>query len=368
MLSPSKVRSQIFVTKTYLPSKEEYNSYLDLIWASNWVTNNGPLVQKLEEQLCSKLSLQHFQYVSNGTVALQLALKVLAIKGEIITTPFSYVATTNSIFWENCRPVFVDVDAENLCLNVRKIEEAITSQTTAILATHVFGLPCAVEEIEAIAKRHNLKVIYDAAHAFGVKYKGRSLLSFGDASTVSFHATKVFHTIEGGGVIMPSKEMDEKVYAAKAFGHIGDDFQSVGINGKNSEFHAAIGLCNLNVIDQVLEGRRKVSEAYDKHLNFERISSLKPGDEVDYNYGYYPVIFDSEESLLKVFKALEIEEVYPRRYFYPSLNKLPFHTGADCPVSEDVSERIACLPLYHDLPLNDVERIALIINKTLAEK
>lgn len=368
MLSPVEATSKIFVTKTYLPAQKDYQSYLDQIWASNWVTNNGPLVQKLEEQLCHHLDLNHFQYVSNGTTALQLALKVLGVTGDIITTPFSYVATTNSIFWENCRPVFVDIEADKLCLNAEIIEEAITPETTAILATHVFGLPCAVEEIEAVAKKHKLKVIYDAAHAFGVKYKGRSLLSFGDASTVSLHATKVFHTIEGGGVIMPSQEMDDKIYAAKAFGHVGDDFQSVGINGKNSEFHAAIGLCNLKVIDQVIERRKFVTEAYDSLLDFDKITPLKPGEDVEYNYGYYPVIFESEEALLKVFKGLEGEEVYARRYFYPSLNKLPFHTGADCPVSEDISKRIACLPLYHDLALSDVERIAHSINQSLAEQ
>lgn len=356
----------INVTKTYLPKKEDYLKYLELIWETNTVTNNGPLVQELEAELCNKLRLKHLQYVANGTIALQIAIKALNLTGEIITTPFSYVATTNCIFWENLKPKFVDINPVTLCIDSRKIEEAITAETSAILATHVFGIPCDVEKIEKIAKKHNLKVIYDAAHAFGVKKNGISLLKYGDISTVSFHATKVFHTIEGGAVVTSDSELNNQVFSSKAFGHIGSNYINIGINGKNSELHAAIGLCNLRVIDLIIAKRKEITQTYQSLLNNECLKLIKPGPEVLYNYAYFPVLISTEEKLKSLMIILSDNQIFPRRYFYPSLNKLPFFkTNKICPISEDISKRILCLPLYHDLSILDVKRICQIINKKL---
>ncbi len=355
----------IQVTKSFLPPLQEYQDFLTQIWESNWLTNHGPLSLKLEKNLKDHLGLSHLQYVSNGTVALQLALKVLKIKGEVITTPFSYVATTNAILWENCTPVFVDIDPDTLCIDPQKIEEKITEKTMAIMPTHVFGIPCDVDKIGEIASRHNLKVIYDAAHAFGVNINGESVLKHGDISTLSFHATKVFHTVEGGAVVAENDEIDELIFRAKAFGHVGNEYFGVGINGKNSELHAAMGLCNLKYADQVKKARAHTCQIYREALGNSNLNFVQPPDNVDYNHAYCPVLFEDENQLLKVFDALADEAVYPRRYFYPSLNRLPFHLGEDCPVSQNVSPRVACLPLSHDLPEGDVQRISYHILKAL---
>lgn len=352
----------INVTKTFLPPIDEYKVYLEQIWANNQLTNQGPLLNKLEGKLKSYLNVENFQYVTNGTIALQIALKALDINyGEIITTPFSYVATTSSILWEKCKPVFVDIESNNFTIDASKIETAITNKTKAIMAVHVFGYACDVEKIQAIADKYNLKVIYDAAHAFASNYKCKSLLSYGDISTCSFHSTKLFHTVEGGGCIVKDSAVNEKLNLIKRFGHIGDEHYCLGINAKQSELHAAMGLSILPYINNILDERKKISEKYDSLL---RNNVKKPAkqDGLDYNYAYYPVVFQSEKQLLEIFGKLSASGIYPRRYFYPSLNKLEYVKGESCPISEDISKRIACLPLYLGLEEQHIQKIVKIIN------
>lgn len=357
----------INVTKTFLPDQEKYLQYVREIWDRGYLTNNGPLLQELEAQLKAYLHVDHLYFCGNGTIVLQIAIKALEITGEVITTPFSYCATSNAILWENCTPIFVDIDRDTFNINPDLIEQAITPATTAILATHVYGNPCDVEKIEQIAKKHNLKVVYDAAHAFGVTYKGKSLLSYGDISTCSFHATKVFHTIEGGALISNHPELDHKLSLLRAFGHRGDEsYYFAGINGKNSEFHAAMGLCNLPHVPEIIATRKEVFVAYDSLLNWDILERPVRASEVEYNYAYYPLVFPSEQIMKRTMEALAEEEIIPRRYFYPSLNTLPFMPQQiACPISEDISLRVLCLPLYVGLPHEDIERISAIINKCL---
>lgn len=356
----------INVTKSYLPPQEEYNEYLKGIWQRVHLTNHGPLVVELEEKLKEFLGVKHLFFLNNGTIALQIAIKALDLKGEIITTPFSYVATTSSIAWENCKPVFADIHPETYCLDPAKIEARITPQTSAILATHVYGNPCDVEAIQKVANKHKLKVIYDAAHAFGVTYKNSSVLNFGDISTLSFHATKLFHTIEGGAIITNDDQLAHKISYMRNFGHNGsEDFWGVGINGKTSEFNAAMGLCILPKMAEIVAKRRLLSEKYDKLL--AGLGLVKPliDSKVVYNYSYYPIIFKSEKDLLKVKSILNAANIYPRRYFYPSLNTLNYVDNDAMPISEDISTRVLCLPLYYDLREVEVQMIANTIVKTL---
>ena len=353
----------INVTKTYLPDFDKYVATLKKAWDNAWITNNGPLVVELEHKLKEYLGVDNLLFCGNGTVVLQMAMKALDITKEVITTPFSYVATTNTILWEGSKPVFVDIEKNSCCIDANKIEAAITEDTQAIMATHVYGFPCNVEQIEKVAQKYNLKVIYDGAHAFGCNYKGKSVLAFGDVSTCSFHATKVFHTVEGGCIIANDASVHEKLMLYRSFGHLGDDYYSIGINGKNSEFHAAMGLCNLPEISNIIQSRKNVFDYYNSRLNFSEIE--RPFCEVDfsYNYAYYPVVFKTEEALLKVRKSLLDNQISTRRYFYPSLNELPFLAEqAKCPVSESISRRVLSLPLYVDLPEAEVKRIAGIIN------
>ncbi|CAN5443015.1 DegT/DnrJ/EryC1/StrS family aminotransferase [soil metagenome] len=352
------------VTKPYLPQREAYEAYIKSIWQRGWLTNSGPLVLELEAKLSDYLQIPHVLLLNNGTIALQIALKALGIKGDVITTPFSYVATTSSIVWEGCRPVFVDIDPETLNLDAKKIEAAITPRTEAILATHVYGNPCDVEEIAAIAKKHNLKVIYDAAHAFGTIYKGKSLYAYGDISTASFHATKLFHTIEGGAVITENAATSAKMALLRNFGHTSPvSFDGVGINGKVSEFHAAMGLLVLNDIDQIIAKRAELSNRYTEKLVGTALKRPAIFDlaNTSYNHAYYPVIFPNEVSLLKVMQNLEKHEIFTRRYFFPSLNTINYVDNAPCPVSEDFSTRVLCLPLYHTLTIDEVDTIAKLI-------
>lgn len=354
----------INVTKTYLPPLEEYTEYLKSIWDSGFVTNRSPLVLELEQKLKEYLQVPQLLFVNNGTTALQIAIKALDLKGEIITTPFSYVATTSSIVWENCMPVFVDIDENSLCINANLIEQAITEKTSAILATHVYGIPCEVEKIEKIAQKYKLKVIYDAAHCFGVQYKGQSLLNYGDIATLSFHATKLFHTGEGGGIVTKDKDLFHKIYYMHNFGHNGpEDFFGVGINGKSSELHAIMGLCVLPKIDDLIAKRKEISEYYDNNLaSLDLKRPILPKETV-YNYAYYPIIFESEEQLLKVKDKLNQEDIFPRRYFYPSLNTLSYVEKQTCKVSDDISKRVLCLPLFYELNLNDIQIITNILKK-----
>ena len=362
----TQLKEKIYVTKSFMPPKEEYFNYVNQIYHNGQLTNQGPMLKELESKLSSYLQVENFHYVTNGTIALQIALKALDIEdGEIITTPFSYVATTSSILWEKCKPVFVDIEPDNFTIDVNKIEQAITPHTKAIMAVHVFGYACDVEKIQDIANKYNLKVIYDAAHAFGSVYKDKSLLNYGDISTCSFHATKLFHTIEGGACIVKERNISQKLDLIKRFGHNGDEHFCLGINAKQSEFNAAMGLANFPYIDEIIEKRKIISEIYDKELG-NLVQRPKKQEFLKYNYAYYPVVFKSEDDLLKVFNALNKEGIYPRRYFYPSLNKLPYLKNyKSCSVSEDVCSRIACLPLYPMLDLDDISRICQIIKEVL---
>jgi dTDP-4-amino-4,6-dideoxygalactose transaminase len=353
----------INVTKAFLPPLEEYTAYLQGVWDRGHLTNSGPLVLELEAKLRHQLGVKHLFFVSNGTIALQIAIKALSLKGDILTTPFSYVATTSSIAWEGCNPVFVDIEEDSLCLDPTLLEQSITPQTSAIIATHVYGNPCDVEAIAEIAERHNLPVIYDAAHAFGVEYKGRPLLSYGTVSTISFHATKLFHTVEGGAIVTNDDGLAHKIAYMRNFGHNGPEaFWGVGVNGKNSEFHAAMGLAVLPYVQRIIERRRELSELYDNLLVDSGVTRPAIRSDTKYNYAYYPVLLPSEEKLLNVQARLVANDITPRRYFYPSLSELPYANEYRMMVSEDTSRRVLCLPLYYELSSNEVELIADIIN------
>ncbi len=356
----------INVTKPFLPPLEKYQEYVGGIWERNWITNHGPLVTALEQKLREYLGVEHLLFLANGTVALQIAIKAFELKGEIITTPFSYVATTSSIVWEGCKPVFVDIDPETLNIDASKIEANITPNTSAILATHVYGNPCDIDTIQAIAEKYKLKVIYDAAHCFGTTYKGRSVYTYGDISTASFHATKLFHTGEGGAVFTNDSEVLKKLALLRNFGHLSPvDFGLAGINGKNSELHAAMGLSVFPYIDSILEKRKELSECYNNRLDRLNLTKIKIQEGAGFNYAYYPVIFESEESLLKADLLLKEHNIVPRRYFYPSLNTLVYVEHKAMPVSEAVCKRVLCLPLYHDLSINDIDFIAKLIHQSL---
>jgi dTDP-4-amino-4,6-dideoxygalactose transaminase len=319
----------------------------------------------LELKLKEYLGLDHLLFCSNGTIVLQMALKALGITKEVITTPFSYVATTNAILWEGCKPVFVDIREDSFCIDESKIEAAITKDTEAILATHVYGLPCNIEAIDSIAKKYNLKVIYDAAHAFGCTYKGKSLLDYGDVSTCSFHATKLYHTVEGGSVTARDPEIQRKLFLYRSFGHIGDDYFSEGINAKNSEFHAAMGLAVLPYINNIIEGRKIVTQAYDAILPSVLKKPFSNVSDFEYNYAYYPIIFETENQLIKAKQKLSEISINARRYFYPSLNELPQikNSKSSCPISEDISKRVLSLPLYPGF--GQMEKVIDIIKNSL---
>lgn len=347
------------VTQPFLPPKEDYLKYLDGIWKRQWLTNMGPLASQLEMELKDFLEINHLLFVTNGTVAIQMAIKALGLSGEIITTPFSFVATTSSIVWENCEPKFVDICPQSLCIDAGKIEEAITDKTSAILATHVYGNPCDVEKIEQIAQKHHLKVIYDAAHSFGVKVNGKSIFEYGDISTCSLHSTKLYHSVEGGLIVTKDAELLKKLAYIRNFGISGyDSFSELGLNGKNSEFHAAMGLANLNYTQKIHHKRKELTETYDeklKNLNAKKIVWHSNADE---NYAYYPIILESEELLLKIKEHLDLNEIFTRRYFYPSLSSsLPYLPKLELPITEDISKRVLCLPLYYDLTVEEVDLI-----------
>lgn len=351
------------VTKCFLPPIELYTEWVQKAYDKQWLTNRGELVQLLEERLKGYLGVEWMTVTNNGTIPLQIALKLLGKGGEIITTPFSYVATTAAIVWENCTPVFVDIHPEYLTIDETKIESAITEKTTCILATHVFGNPCAVDVIEAIAKKHNLYVIYDAAHAFGVTYQGQSIFNYGDVSTCSFHATKLFHTGEGGAMFAKDSEIRHQLFYSHNFGHNGPlDFYGLGINGKISELHAAMGLAVFESIETIIAARKKIVAFYNEHLDFTRLQKLKIRQNTDWNYSYYPVLFESEKKLLEVVTLLNENGIFPRRYFCPSLNTIDYVKGVAMPVSESVASRVLCLPLYVGLEYNAIEKISNLIN------
>lgn len=356
----------ITVTKTFLPPIEDYNRQVQRAWKNQWLTNRGQLVLELEEKLKGFLKTSSILITNNGTIPLQIALKLLGNGGEIITTPFSYVATTAAIVWENCTPVFVDIHPDYLTIDETKIEAAITSKTTTILATHVFGNPCAIEIIEKIAQKYKLKVIYDAAHCFGVKYNGKSIFEYGDISSCSFHATKLFHTGEGGALFCNDIALMRQSFYSHNFGHNGPlAFHGLGINGKISELQAAMGLAVLPYIEHIVDERKKVVEYYDIHLNFACLKKMKLREDTQWNYSYYPLVFKNEAQLLQTQKILNDQSIFPRRYFYPSLNTIGYTKGQSMPISESIASRILCLPLYVGLEVNELEKICKIINQTV---
>lgn len=350
------------VTKSFLPPIDEYIAQVKRAYDNQWLTNRGELVRELEDKLAKYLSLDTSKILitNNGTIPIQIALKLLGNEGEIITTPFSYVATTSAIVWENCTPVFVDIHPEFLTIDETKIEAAITDKTTCILATHVFGNPCNIEAIEEIAQKHNLKVIYDAAHCFGVQYNGKSIFEYGDISTCSFHATKLFHTGEGGAIFCKDEKLMHEIYYSHNFGHDGPlDFHGLGINAKISELQAAMGLAVLPYMKNILESRKKSVELYNSMLDFKKLS-IRPN--TNWNYSYYPIFFESEDALLIAESKLKEKEIFARRYFYPSLNNLPYVDSIAMPISEDISRRILCLPLYKDLEEQKIIEIITLLN------
>lgn len=351
------------VTKPFLPPQAAYEYYLSGIWKRQWLTNMGPLASELEMKLKEYLQVNHLLFVTNGTVALQMAIKALDLKGEIITTPFSFVATTSSIVWEGCTPVFVDIDKDSLNIDVSLIEAAITPNTSAVLATHVYGNPCDVVAIEKIAKKHKLKVIYDGAHAFGVQVNGKSIFEYGDISTCSLHATKLYHTIEGGLVFTQDPEVLKKLAYIRNFGFDGPEaFAELGINGKNSEFHAAMGLANLDYISKINAQRKLLTERYNNMLVDLKAHRPVLHPEANLNNAYYPLVFDDEKMMLETIEYLKLHEVFTRRYFYPSLaNTLPYLEPKNFKVTDSVAKRILCLPLYYDLTIEEVDLICRLI-------
>lgn len=355
------------VTKSFVPPLKEYTRQVKRAFDNQWLTNRGELVLELESKLQEYLNTSRPLICNNGTIPIQIALKLFAKGGEVITTPFSYVATTSSIVWENCTPVFVDIEAQYLCIEASKIEEAITRKTTAILATHVFGNPCDVETIESLAKQYGLKVIYDAAHCFGVNYKGKSIFDYGDVSTCSFHATKIFHTGEGGAIFCRNEDLMDKVYYSHNFGHDGPlAFHGLGINAKISELQAAMGLTNLPYMDHILSSRKKVVDYYLTNLDFSKCRTMSLREHTTWNYSYFPIILENEEVLLKLLDKLAQAGITSRRYFYPSLNKLPYlEKMVAMPVAEQVASSVICLPLYVGLLEEDLKRIVDIINKNI---
>jgi len=354
------------VTKVYLPDKGKYKQYIDRIYDAGWLTNNGPLVRELEQRLQEYLGVKHLILVANGSLALQLAYKALDLKGEVVTTPFSFVATTSTLAWEGLKPVFADIDPSSFNIDPLTVEDKITEQTRAIVPVHVFGNPCDVEAIQGIAGKHDLKVIYDAAHAFGVNYKGQSVLNFGDISTLSFHATKLFHSIEGGAVVTNDDELADKVRLLMNFGIAGSaSIESLGINAKMNEFEAAMGLCVLDEIEQINAQREEIWQVYQQELDglveFQQFNA-----NANNNFAYAPVLFVSQQQLLSVEKALKEHNIVPRRYFYPSLDTLGYlQTTQICNVSHDIANRILCLPMYPGLEHEEQMNIVKLVKSCL---
>jgi len=340
----------INITKTYLPNKGKYKKYIDEIYENGWLTNNGHLVQRLEKRLAEYLGIKNIVLVSNGTVALEIAYRTLDIKGFAITTPFSFVATTSSLVTNNILPIFADIDQKSFNIDPKNIEKLITPNTSAIVPVHVFGNACEVEEIDMIAKKHNLKVIYDAAHAFNVDYKGQNVLNYGDISTLSFHATKLFHTIEGGALIINDDELVQKTrYLINFAIKNTEEILHLGTNAKMNEFEAAMGLCVLDDIEEIKNKRKDILENYRNELK-DLVEIQEQNENATENYSYFPVVFKSEEQLLKVQKALNDKQIFPRRYFYPSLDTLSYiEPKQECKISRDISKRILCLPIYAEL-------------------
>lgn len=362
---------KILVTQSSMPDYKEYCEKIKQLWDSKWLTNVGVFHEELRENLKTYLGIDNIELFSNGHSALLVALKALNLKGEIITTPFTFVSTTNAIVDCGCTPVFCDIDKKTFTIDTNKIESLITKKTVAIMPVNVYGSICDVKKIEEIAKKHNLKVIYDSAHCFGVEYKGKSILDFGDISMLSFHATKVYNTIEGGAlVINKDKKLLEKVRSLRNFGLQNDgDIEQCGLNAKMNEFQSAMGICNLKHIDDEISKRKKVSDLYDKLLkNVKGIQFLKFSKDVKRNYAYYPIVVDKKEfgcDRDRVFEVLAQNNIYARKYFYPITNQFSvyqkFYKKYPTPIAKDISQNVLCLPMYANLDLKIVEKICDLI-------
>lgn len=354
------------VTKPFRPPIGEYLELVESAFQRNWFTNDGPILRELEKRLNEYLGVRNGAVLGNGTISLQIAIKALGMKGKVLTTPFSYIATASSIAWEGCEPSFVDVDPNAFNVSAEAIANCIDEDVKGIVLTHCFGMPVDVIEVDKIARDAKIPIIYDAAHAFGTKVNGRSIFEFGDVSTCSFHATKLYHMVEGGAIFTGNSELFEKVKWMRNFGHNGPDrFAGVGINGKNSEIHAAMGLVNLRYADEILDRRRSQCVLYSESLLGLESIQLPNIQSSGWNCAYFPVLLEDESAALKVLKALNNIDVFPRRYFYPSLNRVNGWSSS-CPNSESVSERVLCLPLYHDLEAVDQLKIVDSIWKCLA--
>ena len=359
------LEEELTVTRPTLPPFEEYVALLQGVWQRNHLTNAGPLVVELERRLAEHLGVRHCLFVTNGTIALQLAYRALGLRGEVVTTPFSYVATTSSLAWEGCEPVFADIEPDTLTLAPALADAAITERTSAIVATHVYGNACDVHALGDIARRRGIPIVYDAAHAFGASFDGRALAAWGDVATLSFHATKLFHTVEGGAVVTNDDAIARRVASLRNFGHDGyEAFAGIGINGKNSELHAAMGLCLLPHIADIVAERAAITRRYDAALGSAgpAISrpALRPG--LTYNFAYHAVLFEREELLRGVQSACEARGIRTRRYFYPSLNgALPYVATAHTPVAHDVARRVLCLPIFTGMTREQVDRVSTTV-------
>lgn len=368
------MKKPIYVTKPSVPPLDEFIPYLEEIWENEILTNNGPFHQKLENELAEFLGVPYISLFANGTLALITALQALQITGEVITTPFSFVATTHSLWWNNLKPVFVDIEPEFCTLDPEKIEPAITPETTAIMPVHVYGNPCQVERIQKIADKYRLKVVYDAAHTFGVKYKGQSLCNYGDLSILSFHATKVFNTFEGGAIVCHDENTKKRIDYLKNFGFAGETtIIAPGINAKMNEFQAALGLLQLKYIDEAIEKRKIIAYTYRQHLsNMKGIRFLNDIEGVQHNYAYFPIFINHDEfrvSRDEVCEEFKKHNIWTRRYFYPLIIHFSSYTGLDSanpdrlPVAEQLVREVLCLPIYPSLRLKEVEAIIAIIDK-----
>jgi dTDP-4-amino-4,6-dideoxygalactose transaminase len=365
-------KKTIFVTQPYLPPLDEFLPYLEQIWSNKILTNGGPFHQQLEKELCEYLGVEHIALFTNATIALVTALQALRITGEVITTPYSFVATSHSLLWNGIKPVFVDIDAKTLNIDPAKIEAAITPQTTAILAVHCYGHPCDVDAIQKIADTYNLKVIYDAAHAFGVKCHCGSVLKHGDLSVLSFHATKVFNTFEGGAIICPDLKTKTRIDQLKNFGHAGEiNVVAPGINGKMSEFNAALGLLQLKHVGLAIDKRKQIDQTYRARLKgVQGVECLSDSGEIVSNYAYFPVLINQDYPISRdeLYDRLKAIGIHPRRYFYPLISEFPMYRGlssaniSNLSVATQAANQVLCLPIYPDLAIDVVDEICGFIS------
>ena len=356
----------VFVTRSVLPPLEAYLECVQNIFSSNWLTNHGRYTETLEQALTQFLSVPSLSLCANGTLALQLAIRLLGLHGKkVITTPFTYVATTSALLWEGCTPIFADIDPHTLCISPEQVEKCIRNHpdVAGILPVHVYGNSCDVEALGQLAAQYDLRLLYDAAHAFGCMLKDKSLFSWGDASIGSFHATKLFHCVEGGCIVTHDSQQKKRLELLRAFGHNGDDHVCLGINAKLSELHSAMGLTLLPLVPDLMVKRAQKTSLYNTLFDASGESGIQRprlATGLQWNHAYYPIIFPDHASMLKAVADLNKQNIHPRRYFYPSLNKLPYLTGPACPVAEDMAERVLCLPLWPDMDDALVENIAAI--------